>query len=192
MEIMGLIPIRSGSKRFLDKNFSNFCGTTLIDYTIKRMISAGITEKNITISTDVPDRIKSRYIVNVKIRPDELAKDDSTADSVVGHFINNYQISDDYIIVMCQVTSPTWLPHNLTSAINIFDQVNKPVISVSPNYQPNGAFYIFKKTHYLQHNSIYIHDSGIYLFKLLWKESVDIDYPYQHSIAEAIKKGDYL
>lgn len=196
MKTIGLIPIRSGSKRFPDKNFSAFNNTTLIYNTIDKLVSARVDE--IYISTDAPEKVKSilwtlpaaftkAYILD---RPKELAEDNSKIEDAILDIIDKIQSDEDYIIVLAQVTSPNWSPHSLIYAINKLEYKKvDSVISVSPDFKPNGCFYIIKKSTFLLHKKLYL--SNMYLIDLSWSESTDIDYEYQLYIAEAIARGNY-
>lgn len=198
MKTIGIIPIRSGSKRFPGKNFSSFNGTTLIKNTVDKLLKARVDE--IYISTDVPDKVKANVVTQpaafdnlyISERPKELAQDDSKTEDVILDVIESLteNHNDDYIIVLAQVTSPNWKPHSLLYAINkIIDKKVDSVVSVSPDFKPNGCFYVIKKSTFLLHKKLYL--PNMYLVDLTWKESADIDFEYQLYIAEAIARGNY-
>lgn len=203
LKTYGLIPVKSQSTRFPDKNFSEFCSPTnglrsnLISNTINKLLKARIDK--IFISTDTPEKVNEKIVsppaafdnLYILKRPKELATPETTQDEVIHDFISQLSIEKNYVIILCQVTSPNWYPHRLSYALNKLKQHRKTIVSVSPDYKPNGCFYIFTKEMFLQHQSIYNHDNGIYLVVIPWKESTDIDYPYQLPIAEAINKGNY-
>lgn len=195
MRTIAIIPIRSGSKRFPNKNFSSFNGTTLIENTVAKLIKAKIDE--IIISTDVPKKVKN--IISSSIRSDnlkivsrspELAQDNSKIEDVILDVIENtISTSEDFIIILAQITSPNWNPHSLQYAINkLEDKKVNSIISVSPDYKPNGAFYVIKKSTFLLYKKLYL--PNMYLIDLNWKESTDIDFEYQLYIAEAIARGN--
>lgn len=193
MTTIGFIPIRTGSKRFQKKNFSKFLDTTLLQNTVDKLIKAGINK--IYISTDDFEAVKDFAVINkfkdkviIFQRPHELASDETITDLVVNDFIHQIGILYDdtivFTIVLCQVTSPNWSAHRLIYALHRHEEKNKVVISVSPNYEPNGCFYIFTKEQFEHSYSILNND--LYLVVLNWDESIDIDYSYQLHIAEAI------
>lgn len=189
MSKIGLIPIRTGSKRFPEKNFSYFLDTTLIKNTVDKMIKAGI--EKIYISTDDFEFVKNFAVINkfkdkvlIFQRPSELASDEATTDSVVKDFIYQIGINYDDTIIMCQVTSPNWSAHRLIYALHRLEEKNKVVISVSPDFQPNGCFYVFTRYQFDKTQSILNND--LYLVVLNWSESADIDYKHQLKIAEAV------
>jgi len=189
MRTIGIIPVRSRSRRFPGKNFSSFNGTTLIENTIAKLRKARIDD--IIISTDAIQKVIGLPVM-VMERPKELAQDDSKVEDVILDVIKKIQAppDEDYIIVLAQVTSPNWSPHSLLYAINkLEDKKVDSVISVSPDYKPNGCFYIIKKSTFLSSKKIY--SPNMYLVMLDWNEATDIDYEYQLYIAETIARGNY-
>lgn len=198
MKTIGIIPVRSGSKRFPGKNFSLFNSNTLIKNTIDKLVKARIDE--IYISTDAPDEVRTNVItppaafnkLYILDRPHDLAEDNSKIEDVILHIIEKIEdviSEEDYIIVLAQVTSPNWSPHSLIYAINrLEDKKVDSVISVSPDFKPNGCFYVIKKSTFLLHKKLYL--PNMYLVDLTWKESTDIDFEYQLYIAEAIARGN--
>jgi CMP-N-acetylneuraminic acid synthetase len=200
MKTVAIIPIRSGSKRFPGKNFSKFNETTLIENTIDKLLRARID--NIIITTDTLEKVHNliynpnTYLNNITIihRPKSLAQDRSKVEDVILHAIEKIEriipVEEDYIIILAQVTSPNWSPHVLTYALQRFeDKKVDSVISVSPNYMPNGCFYIIKKSTFLLYKKLFL--LNMYLVKLDWEDSIDIDYEYQLHIAEALSRGNH-
>lgn len=202
MKHLGIILVRSGSKRFPNKNISSFNNTSLINNTINKLQKAGID--GIVISTDYPDILEQWQLgkglfLNSSIllcteRPLELVQDDSKIEDVIldiiqrANPIDNY--TEDYIIILAQVTSPNWSPHRLTYAIHkLISGKYNSVISVSPDYKPNGAFYIIRKSTFLKYKKLYV--PNMFLTKMPWEESTDIDFEYQLYIAESLSKGNY-
>lgn len=194
MKTIGIIPIRSNSKRFPGKNFSSFNGTTLIENTVNKLVKAKVDE--IVISTDAPEKVRETIIAphdNLYIyeRPKELAQDDSKIEDVILDVIEKMTIlpEEDFIIVLSQVTSSNWSPHSLIYAIHKLENKKvDSVVSVSPDYKPNGCFYVIKKSTFLLHKKLYL--PNMYLIDLNWKESTDIDFEYQLCIAESIARGN--
>lgn len=198
MKTIAIIPVRSNSKRFPGKNFSSFNDSTLIENTIDKLVKARVDE--IYISTDAPEKVKANVVtppaafnkLYIFDRPSELADDNAKAEDVIFDIIKKLQYppEEDYIIVLAQVTSPLWKPHSLIYAINrLEDKKVDSVVSVSPDFKPNGCFYVIKKSTFLIHKKLYL--PNMYLVDLTWKESTDIDFEYQLHIAEAIARGNY-
>ncbi len=189
MKTIAIIPIRSGSKRFPGKNFSSFNGTTLIENTIAKLRKAKVDD--IIISTDVIQKVISLPVM-VMERPAELAQDDSKIEDVILYVIEKLQYppEEDYIIILAQTSSPNWASYSLIYAINrLEDKKVDSVVSVSPDFKPNGCFYVIKKSTFLLYKKLYL--PNMYLVDLTWKESADIDFEYQLYIAEAIARGNY-
>jgi len=202
MEKIAIIPIRKDSKRFIDKNFSNFKSTNLIMNTISKLIEAKIYL--IYISTDVPETVLehinhsqpckdfNKAIIFIINRPSDLALDDTKTEEVITHAISclykipKFEDKDNinYTIILCQVTSPLWSAHRLIHGIEEHLSYKFPVISINPNYEPNGCFYIFTKEQFIENKGIY--SSKMRFIEIPWNESIDIDHEYQLKIAESI------
>jgi len=199
MKTIGIIPVRSGSKRFPGKNFKYFKNTTLIRNTIDKLISARIDK--IYISTDDVDKAKEAaqiisensiidFIERPKKSNDLLSSDDAKIEDVIFSAIEYINKAPDYIIVLAQVTSSNWSPHRLVYAIHkIMSLKVDSVISVSPDLKPNGGFYVFTKDTFMRTKKIYT--PNMYLVRCGWEESVDIDFEYQLHLAETISRGNY-
>ena len=208
MRSFGVIPVKSESTRFPEKNFSEFNEKTLIVNTLEKMLKHIDT---IFISTDDPDRVRAMLELHghkpktasdltdnlesgtyVLYRSKDLCKPDTPADDVIFNITEYLNFFfEDYVIVLCQVTSPNWKSHMLKYALYKHEQFKykKTIVSVSPDYKPNGCFYIFTKSKFLEYQRIYTPD--LYLVVLDWKQSTDINYIHQLFIAEALSKGDY-
>lgn len=210
MRTFGLIPLKSESTRFQGKNFSDLNGKPLIVNTLEKILTCLDT---VFISTDDPERmsfILKTYNYKPKeyseiyakdniesgiyiiLRSSESCRPDSPTEVVVNELIDYLRFFvEDYSIVLCQVTSPNWESHVIKYALHKHEyyKYEKTIISVSPDYKPNGCFYIFNKSKFLKYHKIYSPD--LYLVLLDWRQCTDIDYEYQLRIAEALDKGDY-
>lgn len=206
MKKVAMIPLKSDSVRFPDKNFKSINGKPLIINTIDKLNEANID--TIIISTDSAQRTNSiletknidYHTSNVIYMHDrlhnlmgdtktELVVHDITKeiDADKGIHLNN----KDYIIVLTQVTSPLWNPSKLKLALYKLDTTDADsVISVSPDYMPNGCFYVFRKSTFLQSNKIFTDKS--FLITMPWEESVDIDFEHELSISNALTRGNYV
>lgn len=198
MKKIAIIPLKSDSKRFPRKNFKLIDGKSLLMNTIDKLYEAGVDM--IIISTDIEEEVfhmitpTARFIF-IYNRPENLMGDAKT-EQVVMDIINETETNSlsllkDYTIVLTQVTSPLWKPHRLKFAIEKLkhDGIDS-VVSVSPDYSPNGCFYVFNKNTFLKHNKFFTNNT--YLVSLPWKESIDIDYEHELSIANALSKDNYV
>lgn len=203
MKKIAIIPVRAGSKRFPNKNFSTFCGISLIGNTVQKLLKANVDK--IIISSDDVVKAEEAYRIGLEgydpqvlfyKRPSSLAQDDTKTEDIILDVIHQIDLErmikpdEDYIVILAQITSPNWSPHRLTYALNKLESKNVPsVISVSPSYKPNGCFYITKMSTFVKYNKLYY--SNMYLVKLNWEESIDIDYEYEYNIAQSISKGNH-
>jgi len=119
--ILALVPARRGSKGLPGKNVALVDGLPLISYTINAAVGSGAFSQ-VTVSTD--DRevmtIASKSGLDVLSRPEELASDSASADSVIDHFISERSPSPDSIIVYLQPTSPMRSSDHINQALTLF------------------------------------------------------------------------
>lgn len=120
LNIVGLIPARSGSKRLPDKNIRLLAGHPLIAYTIVAARASGIFDK-IIVSTDSSDyaEIAKRYGADVPfLRPGDLAGDLSPdiewVEYTLTHLREAGQSFDCYSIL--RPTSPFRQPETIQRA----------------------------------------------------------------------------
>lgn len=195
-KVIAIIPVKSDSKRFLDKNFKEISrGIPLIINTLDKLFKCGQVDE-VYISTDDVKRVHdivsttprlSDYVLsNIQIvkRPANLVGDAKLEDVVKNVYKEHMDTSQSYTFVLTQITSPLWNYNELTHAILKHKEITLPIISVSPNYHPNGCFYIINSSDLFNTDSFYT--NNIYLKVLSWKQSIDIDYEYQLYIAKAI------
>lgn len=112
-KVIAFIPARGGSKGIKGKNVAEICGMPLVMWSV---FAAAASKKidRIVVSSDSFDILSlvnfySRHIcieVDLAMRKEELAKDESTTESVIDDFITNSKDMDDNIIVLMQPTSP--------------------------------------------------------------------------------------
>ena len=85
MNILAIIPARSGSKRLPSKNFLKLGGSPLISYTINSAKKSKLINK-IFVSTDSKEVIKICELYGIKVpifRSKKLAKDKTSSISVI-------------------------------------------------------------------------------------------------------------
>ena len=123
--ILALVPARRGSKGLPGKNVALVDGLPLISYTINAAVGSGAFSQ-VTVSTD--DRevmaIASESGLDILSRPEELASDSASADSVIDHFISERSPSPDSIIVYLQPTSPMRSSGHINQALTLFTAKN--------------------------------------------------------------------
>ena len=125
MNIIAVIPARSGSKGVPDKNIKMLVGKPLIAYSISAAIKSKLIDR-VIVSTDSEKyaSISKDYGAEVPfIRPNEYSGDDSTDYDFVKHLLDwlakNGGNTPDYIIHL-RPTTPLRDPSILDSAIEKF------------------------------------------------------------------------
>lgn len=109
MNFLTIIPARSGSKGIKNKNFINFLGKKLIEYSI--IFAKQIKNNKIIISSDSEKAkilAKKYKLISEYKRPKKISKDNILLEETLFHVIKwsiNKKINFDYILLL-QPTSP--------------------------------------------------------------------------------------
>ncbi len=123
--ILGLIPARQGSTGVVGKNMVDLGGRPLLDYTLAMAHQCQALDK-IILSTNMPDAIawtKAHYSrIDVPfVRPEPLARAQSSLVDVVLHAVAHLNIEIDAIVLL-QPTSPFRRMGEVENAIQLFQQ----------------------------------------------------------------------
>ena len=107
MKIIGLIPIRSGSKRFPDKNVFRIKGIPLFIFSAEIAKQSGIFER-IIISSDSQDYldIAKKFGYDTHLRSKHTSHDSSTSEQVISEVISSERLLDEDWIFLIQATNP--------------------------------------------------------------------------------------
>ena len=122
-KILSIIPARSGSKGLPNKNIINLINKPLIAWTIEASISSKfITNTIVTSDSDEILRISKDYGANTLKRPKAFSDDNSSAESVVNHVLEELKKEKDYYdyLIYLQPTSPLRDKFQIDNAINLF------------------------------------------------------------------------
>ena len=146
-KVLGIIPARYGSKGLPGKNIKMLCGKPLIAWTIESALSANLLN-NVVVSTDSEEiaEISKNFGARVPfIRPDSLARDDSSSISVVKHCVEFLRNKDDEtydLIALLEPTSPLRLINDIDKMINIIkdDYKNIDAVVSIGNVQTHPAY----------------------------------------------------
>lgn len=137
MNILALIPARSGSKRLPGKNIKLLGGMPLIAWTIRSALESDSC-MDILVSTDDPiiADVARKYGANVPwLRPATLATDTANSVDVALHALSLCEGMGCYIdgLLLLQPTSPFRSTDSIRSAIELFEmhRALRPVVSVS-------------------------------------------------------------
>ena len=111
-----LIPLRIGSKGIEKKNIKNMAGKPLCEWVIKAAFDANsIGSIYVSTESDEIKQVINSLGMDVKIihRPDKLASDTASTESVMLHALN--YIDSDYLVTI-QATSPLLTSEDLDMA----------------------------------------------------------------------------
>lgn len=153
--VLGLIPVREGSKRLPGKNVADLGGKPLLAHTIEQANAASELDR-VVVSTesDAFRRIACDHGGEAPFaRPDELATDDATNKDVVEHALGWFERTKDTtfdIVCMLQVTSPFRTAADIDGALKTLRETDATsVVSTAPFDTP-PFWAVEKKTEYLR------------------------------------------
>ena len=198
MKVVSIIPARGGSKGIPRKNMIDLNGNPLISYTINASLKSNVDETWVN-SEDVEILSFSKKCgAKTFLRPQELATDESSSESVLLHFAQNIEFD---ILVFIQATSPLLKPRHINKGIELmkdydsvtsvyketwvakFDSKGKPIgwrINKRPRRQDadtifveNGALFVTTKENLLRSRMRYSGEIGF--VKMPFSESFDIN-----------------
>ncbi|MCR5739240.1 MAG: acylneuraminate cytidylyltransferase family protein [Lachnospiraceae bacterium] len=212
MKTVALIPIKLGSKRVPGKNIKPFFdGTPLMSFIQKACLDAGNIDEVYIYCSD--DAVIPYVIPGVKYlkRPEYLDGDNINANDFIREFMNSV---DADIYVNAHTTSPFARPETLeelvdkvaggeydsafcAEPIRTFMWENGKPINFDPDHFPRtqdlpliygetSIAYVFTKQSFIKHNRRL--GSRPYIKEVGKIEAMDIDYPEDFEIADAIYK----
>ncbi len=212
MKTVALIPIKLGSKRVPEKNIKQFFdGTPLMSFIQQACLAANNVDEIYVYCSD--ERVIPYVLPGVKFmkRPAFLDGDDINANDFIREFIKNV---DADIYVNAHATSPFARPETIddcvekvasgkydsafcAEAIRTFMWENGKPINFDPDqfprtqdlpciYGETSIAYVFTKDSFLKNNRRL--GSHPYIKEVGKIEAIDIDYPEDFEIANAIYK----
>lgn len=197
MTIIGAIPVKKESKRFPGKNFMKLGEDFLINRAIRRL-SPHVDR--IVISTDAALAVQAivkqckvdfpEGFIEIIERSPRVVDGDLQSTEPIAEAIARGQWCTEDTVVITQVTTP--LIRSQTIARCLSEWQNRRnidlVVTVNPDKQPNGGAYICKASHLFEPGSLY--HGNAHVHNIPYTEGIDIDYPHQLAIAEAIHRGE--
>ncbi|MCF8297385.1 MAG: acylneuraminate cytidylyltransferase family protein [Saprospiraceae bacterium] len=137
--ILALIPARGGSKGLVRKNVKVLNGKPLIYYTIKAALDSKKID-NVYVSSEDREilEISKYYNANIIHRPQELATDCASTESVIFDAIEQLDKQDENfdILLLLQATSPLRDSNDINKALDLFlNNDCTALISVTKNEQ---------------------------------------------------------
>lgn len=137
-KVLAIIPARGGSKRLPRKNVLPLAGKPLIGWSIDAAKNSKYIDQ-IFVSTDDKEiaDVSSRFGIDVpELRPDHLASDTATTESVLTYTLEQFG-NDIDIIVLLQPTSPLRTAQHIDEALDLFIEKQAfSVVSVTPCEHP--------------------------------------------------------
>lgn len=140
--VLGIIPVREGSKRLPGKNVADLGGKPLLAHTIEQADAATELDRTV-VSTESDEfrRIAHEHGGDAPFaRPDELATDDATNKDVVEHALDWFERAEDVtfdVVCMLQVTSPFRTAADIDGALRTLrERVATSVVSTAPFDKP--------------------------------------------------------
>ena len=212
MNVVALIPIKLGSKRVPQKNIRPFYdGTPLMSFIQRACLNAGNIDEVYVYCSD--EAVKEYLLPGVRFlkRPEYLNGDNINANDFIREFIKTI---DADIYVNAHTTSPFAKPETIAELVDkvasgeydsafcaesirtFMWQDGKP-INFDPDHFPRtqdlplvygetSIAYVFTKESFLKHNRRL--GSKPYIKEVSKIEAIDIDYPEDFEIANAIYK----
>jgi N-acylneuraminate cytidylyltransferase len=119
--ILALIPARGGSKRLPRKNVLLLKGKPLIEWSINAAQFSQYVDEVFVSSddTEILDVVAKTGLGIQQPRPNELASDTATTDSVIKHVLEVQKPNFD-ILVLLQPTSPLRNSHHIDQALELY------------------------------------------------------------------------
>ncbi|WP_219704236.1 cytidylyltransferase domain-containing protein [Marinomonas lutimaris] len=136
---IAIIPARSGSKGFKDKNIAKINGKTLIEYAVCSALSAAKIDR-VFISTDSPFYEKIALNAGAEslgLRPLSLSGDNAKSVDVVVNLFENPEFCNVECIVLLQPTSPLRTGLDIDKCLTIAEKTGESVVSVALIDEPH-------------------------------------------------------
>jgi len=139
MTVIAVVPARSGSKGFPNKNMARIGGRSLLELAIQVGADARLVE-NVYVSTDSQEYADAATKAGARIaalRPVALAGDSVKTSTVVVELLRQLRIQDG-IVVLLQPTSPIRTPDDVDEVIRILERTDvDAVATVEPLDEPH-------------------------------------------------------
>jgi CMP-N,N'-diacetyllegionaminic acid synthase len=123
LQVMALIPARSGSKSVVNKNIRNVAGKPLMAWSIEQALKARRVDR-VIVSTDSDDyaKLACRFGAEVPfIRPQKISGDAATDLEVFEHALNWLKDHENYTPDICIHLRPTCPLRNVTDIDAVVD-----------------------------------------------------------------------
>ena len=213
MKTVAFVPIKLNNQRIPGKNIKKFSdGTPLVTLFLKTLIKSKEIDEIYVFCSD--EKIKEYLIPGVKFlkRPEFLDTNKATANDLIREFM---KMVDASVYAMCNCTSPFVTIEHIDECLKAvksqkfdssftgeelhkllwkdnkealnFDPTNVPrTQDLEPLYSETTAIYVFTKELFEKTNRRI--NKNVHITKVSGIECIDIDYPEDFEIADAIYK----
>ena len=140
MKNIAIIPARSGSKGYKDKNIANIAGKPLMYYSIAAAKESGCCDE-VMVSTDSKEYAKVAQDCGANVpflRSEENSSDKAGSWDAVREVLSEYKRCGeefDYVILL-QPTSPLRSAQDIKAAFDMIGNATNAVVSVTPVSHP--------------------------------------------------------
>lgn len=139
MNVIAIVPARSGSKGFPHKNMARINGKTLIELAVKVGLDCKDIKK-VYISTDSYEYEKTALeegAESLGLRPEKFATDTAKSSDAVIDLITRLREPVDYVVLL-QPTSPIRSPRDISKMLNLLTQTKADaIVSVEKLEEPH-------------------------------------------------------
>jgi len=186
LKILGFIPCRSNSKGVPNKGLINFGKKSLVALTVQNALNSKNINK-VVFSSDGQNLINEAVNAGAEapfLRPDDLARDNSSTWDVLRHCISFLKLKESYIpdiVVILQPTTPFRTSEIVDKCIDklILDKLNACITITEVDYPPQWMYKKNNKNHLINYiekgiwpsrrqdaEKVYKPNGMIYAFKL--------------------------
>lgn len=139
MSVIAVVPARSGSKGFPNKNMARIGGRSLLELAIQVGKDARLVD-DVYVTTDSQDYANAATAAGARVaglRPAALAGDSVKTSAVVVDLLRQIEISDG-VVVLLQPTSPIRTPTDVDDIVRILDRKDvDAVATIEPLDEPH-------------------------------------------------------
>lgn len=146
---VAIIPARAGSQRIPNKNFKDFYGKPIIQYSVDTARKSGLFS-SVIITTDNKDINEFTFGTMVVRRPKYYSQDHVGTQEVIANAILEAKVDDDYVCCI-YATAPMLSPVDLWKGFNILGEKDAYYAFSVGAYplRDAGQFYFGKRAAFL-------------------------------------------
>ena len=177
-KVLAVIPARGGSKRVPMKNLTLYKGKGLIQWAMEHASNSKYIDKWVVSTED--DAIADHAGDHLLRRPDFLATDRASSESVLVHALYVLLPENYDFAVLLQPTSPERIPEDIEKCIEAATRLDgyasfHGCVSYNEHGKRNGAVYVVNVKHFLSTLSF----DATHHYMMPMERSLDIDYVWE-------------